>query len=98
VRFPIIDKVWATTTEDLANRVLKDNTTYTQRREDRGLVGLQWWMPSAIRTLAANMAGMDEPDHRRLRDIVRNAPCPSRSHSGRMAIGNPLLLTIGDDA
>jgi cytochrome P450 len=30
----------------------------------------QWWTPGILRTLANNMLSMDEPDHRRLRDIV----------------------------
>jgi cytochrome P450 PksS len=73
VRFPIIGKVWATTTQELADRVLKDSATFTLRRDDGGVVGLQWWMPGIIRTLATNMLSMDEPDHRRLRDIVDEA-------------------------
>jgi cytochrome P450 len=73
VRFPIIGKVWATTTQELADRVLKDNATFTQRRDDGGVVGMQWWMPSIIRTVTASMALADEPDHRRLRQIVDEA-------------------------
>ncbi len=71
--FPIIGKVWATTTQELADRVLKDSATFTLRRDDGGVAGMQWWMPGIIRTLATNMLSMDEPDHRRLRDIVDEA-------------------------
>ena len=73
VRFPIVGKVWTTTTQDLADRVLKDSETFTLRRDDGGVAGLQWWMPGILRTLANNMLSMDEPDHRRLRDIVDEA-------------------------
>ncbi|MBV9221052.1 MAG: cytochrome P450 [Methylobacteriaceae bacterium] len=73
VRFPVIGKVWATTTQQLADRVLKDNATFTQRRDDGGVVGLKWWMPSIIRTITNSMALKDEPDHRRLRVIVDEA-------------------------
>jgi len=73
VRFPLIGKVWATTTQALADQVLKDTATFTLRREDGNVAGLQWWMPGIVRTLANSMLSMDEPDHKRLRDIVDEA-------------------------
>ena len=73
VQFPIVGKVWTTTTQELADRVLKDSDTFTLRRDDGNVAGLQWWMPGVLRTLANNMLSMDEPDHRRLRDIVDEA-------------------------
>jgi cytochrome P450/predicted transcriptional regulator len=73
VRFPIVGRVWTTTTQDLAERVLKDSETFTLRRDDGSVAGLQWWMPAVLRTLANNMLSMDEPDHRRLRDVVEEA-------------------------
>src|SRR6266481_7595541 len=73
VRFPLIGKVWATTTQALADQVLKYTATFTLRREDGNVVGLQWWMPGIVRTLANSMLSMDDPDHRRLRDIVDEA-------------------------
>jgi cytochrome P450 PksS len=72
-RFPIIGRVWVTTTYEAAARVLKDSTTFTLRKEGGVLVGLPWWMPKLIGTLANNMLTMDEPDHTRLRDIVDEA-------------------------
>ena len=73
VQFPIVGKVWTTTTQDLADRILKDNETFTLRRDDGIVAGFRWWMPGILRTLANNMLSMDEPDHRRLRDIVDEA-------------------------
>jgi cytochrome P450 PksS len=73
VRFPIIGNVWTTTTQDLADRVLKDSDTFTVRRGDGELVGMRWWMPRIMRMLSQHMLSMDEPDHRRLRDIVDEA-------------------------
>jgi cytochrome P450 len=73
VRFPIVGKVWTTTSQDLADRVLKDSETFTLRRDDGNIAGFRWWMPSILRTLANSMLSMDEPDHRRLRDIVDEA-------------------------
>jgi len=73
VQFPMIGKVWTTTTQDLADRVLKDSETFTIRTGIGGVAGLQWWMPRILWTLANHMLSMDEPDHRRLRDIVDEA-------------------------
>ena len=73
VRFPIVGRVWTTTTQDLADRVLKDSETFTLRKDDGGIAGFRWWMPRVLRTLADNMLTTDEPDHRRLRDIVDEA-------------------------
>ena len=73
VRFPIIGKVWATTTQAMADRVLKDTATFAMRRDDGEVAGMRWWMPGIIKTFATSMVSMDEPDHRRLRDIVDEA-------------------------
>ena len=73
VQFPMIGKVWTTTTQDLADRVLKDSETFTIRSGDGGVAGLQWWMPRILGTLANHMLSKDEPDHRRLREIVDEA-------------------------
>ena len=73
VQFPMIGKIWTTTTQDLADRVLKDSETFTIRTGVGGVAGLQWWTPRILRTLANHMLSKDEPDHRRLRDIVDEA-------------------------
>ena len=56
VQFPMIGKVWTTTTQDLADRVLKDGDTFTIRTGIGGVAGLQWWMPRILRTLANHYA------------------------------------------
>jgi cytochrome P450 len=73
VRFPIVGKVWTTTTQALADQVLKDTATFTIRRDDGTVAGFRWWMPGIVRTLAKHMLSMDDPDHKRLRDIVDEA-------------------------
>lgn len=73
VRFPLIGTIWTTTTQDMADRVLKDSATFTMRRDDGNVAGLRWWMPGIVRTLTNSMLSMDEPDHTRLRDIVDEA-------------------------
>jgi cytochrome P450 len=72
VRFPIIGRTWITTTHEMTSRVLKDNNTFTMRK-DGALAGLRWWMPASVRALAVSMLSMDEPDHSRLRGIVDEA-------------------------
>jgi cytochrome P450 PksS len=72
-KFPIVGRVWVTTTYEAAARVLKDSTTFTLRKEGGATAGLPWWMPKLIGTIANNMLTMDEPDHTRLRDIVDEA-------------------------
>ena len=49
-------------TSELAARVLKDNETFTMRKNGT-VAGLRWWMPGWIRALAVSMLSMDEPDH-----------------------------------
>lgn len=73
VRFPIIGRVWTPTTQALADRVLKDTETFTIRKADGTIAGFRWWMPGIVRTLAKHMLSMDDPDHKRLRDIVDEA-------------------------
>jgi cytochrome P450 len=71
-RFPIVGKVWLTTTCDAAARVLKDSTMFTLRK-DGSPAGLRWWMPAFVGAMASNMLTVDEPDHTRLREIVDEA-------------------------
>ncbi len=73
IRFPIVGTLWTTTTQDLANQVLRDNQTFTLRKDDGGVAGLRWWMPNLVRTISSNMLTTDEPDHTRLRGIVDEA-------------------------
>jgi cytochrome P450 len=72
-RFPIVGRVWVTTTFEATARVLKDTAVFSLRKESGAVAGLRWWMPSIIATLANNMLTMDEPDHTRLRNIVDEA-------------------------
>ena len=73
INFPLVGKVFTTTTQEMASRVLKDSDTFSLRSEDGAVAGLRWWMPRLVSTLADNMLTMDEPDHTRLRGIVDEA-------------------------
>ena len=72
-RFPMVGKVWVTTTHEATARVLKDSSTFTLRKEGGAVAGIRWWMPRLVQTLASNMLTTDEPDHTRLRSIVDEA-------------------------
>ena len=73
VKFPIVGKVWVMTTYEAAGRVLKDNQTFTLRKDGGVVPGFRWWMPRIVGTLVNNMLTMDEPDNTRLRGIVDEA-------------------------
>jgi cytochrome P450 PksS len=73
VRFPLVGTVWTTTTQDLANQVLRDSQTFTLGKDDGEVVGFRWWMPKILHTISNNMLSADEPDHVRLRGIVDEA-------------------------
>ena len=91
VRFPIIGRTWVTTTQEAADRMLKDNRTFAIRK-DGEIAGVRWWMPGIFLTLANNMLTADEPHHTRLRSIVDEA-------FRRRAILDmePRILTIADE-
>lgn len=72
-RFPVVGKVWVTTTYEATARVLKESTTFSLRKDNGEVAGLRWWMPASIARLASNMLTTDEPDHARLRGLVDEA-------------------------
>jgi cytochrome P450 len=71
--FPIVGKVWVTTTHEATAHMLKESATFSLRKEDGEVAGLRWWMPKLVQTLASNMLTTDEPGHTRLRSIVDEA-------------------------
>jgi predicted enzyme related to lactoylglutathione lyase len=48
----MIGRVWMTTTQEMASRVLKDNQVFTLRKDDGAVAGMRWWMPSIFRVFA----------------------------------------------
>ena len=58
--FPIVGKVWVTTTHEATAHMLKESATFSLRKEDGEVAGLRWWMPKLVQTLASNMLTTDE--------------------------------------
>lgn len=76
VKVPIIGTTWLATTHQAVSEVLKDDRTFVRSAKNAGLrqeIGMRWWMPGTIRTLAASMLSYDNPDHHRLRKLVDQA-------------------------
>src|SRR6201991_2006402 len=71
--FPIVGRVWVTTTYEATARVLKDSATFSLRKEDGDVAGLRWWMPKLVQTRASKRLGRNEPDPNRLRGIFAEA-------------------------
>ena len=78
VQFPMVGKVWTTTTQDLADRVLKDSETFTIRDGIGGVAGLQWWMPRIVRTLANHMAVKGRTGSQKVARYCRRSLSPPR--------------------
>jgi cytochrome P450 len=75
-RMPLVGDVWMATTYESVTRILRDKETFVTEPRNAGrknFAGIQWWMPRVVRSLTNNMLGKDEPDHRRLRELVESA-------------------------
>ncbi|MGE3807626.1 MAG: cytochrome P450 [Gemmataceae bacterium] len=75
-KFPIIGKVWLVTTYDAVCAMLKDQECFVREGRNAGKrwwMDLEWWMSKLFRAPSQNMLSKDEPDHRRLRNLVEQA-------------------------
>lgn len=78
---PISGPSFLLTRHDDVLAALKDprySTDFSRSRNGRVQVMVSRWMPRAFRALQSNMLSMDDPDHRRLRDLVHKAFTPRR--------------------
>ena len=77
-KVPFVGRVWTTSTHEAATAVLKSDAFVVEGRNVEGArrsgtPGVRWWMPHFVRVLTHNMLGRDDPEHRRLRQLVDGA-------------------------
>jgi len=96
VRFPLFGKVWAATTYDAVNELLRDHHRFVQNPATAGnrrMGTILRWLPRTLKPLATNMLLRDPPDHRRLRGLVDQAFQRQSVEALR-----PRLETLADEA
>ncbi len=70
-------EAWLVTRYDDVVTVLKDPRFSNDRRKTTSAnIPAPWWMPRAVSTFQDSMLLVDDPDHRRLRDLVHKAFTP----------------------
>jgi cytochrome P450 PksS len=78
VTHPLVGRAWLLTRYDDVSAVLKD--TRFSNEPDKVGRGFKivdaWWMPHSFKQTQRNMLLMDDPDHRRVRDLVHLAFTP----------------------
>ena len=74
--------------------VLKDARFSNDYRKIGAHMNPRWWMPKVLSTFQSSMILVDDPDHRRLRDLVHKAFTPKRLQdlNGRIEIITEELL------
>lgn len=81
IKSPLMGKRWLVTRYDDVLLALKDPRFSSDQRKG-GKAGLMWldkpWVPRIFRSVLNAMIAMDDPDHRRLRDLVHKAFTPRR--------------------
>lgn len=76
MRLPIVGKSWLAVTHEATAELLKDHASFAR---DPGNAGSRTqervlrFLPRTIRALALNMLSLDDPEHRRLRQLVDQA-------------------------
>ena len=68
--------------------ILKDNRFSSDMRKVGDTSRSRWWMPQALKTFQESMILVDDPDHRRLRDLVHKAFTPRRLQEMNSVIEN----------
>ncbi len=74
-KIPMLGEAWITSTYEASVKILRDKESFVSEPKNAGrktYAGL-WWMPPTLKRLTKNMLTKDEPDHRRLRELVESA-------------------------
>jgi cytochrome P450 len=75
-KLPLIGRCWLATTYEATADVLKNKDDFVLDPSHAGrkyFAGIRWWMPRSLRRLTRSLLTSDEPDHRRLRNLVDRA-------------------------
>jgi len=75
-RVPFIGQIWMATTYEAVTELLRDHRRFVQNPATAGnrfVARLIRWLPRGLRPVASHMLLKDEPDHRRLRNLVNQA-------------------------
>ncbi len=81
VRLPFFGKTYFISRYDDVADALKDPRISTDADRGSGANGIGAWMPRSVSVLGQNMLTKDDPQHRRLRDLVHKAFTPKRIQS-----------------
>lgn len=76
VKLPIVGKIWLCVTHETCASLLKDHDSFARDPANAGRffqANVLRVLPRTIRLLALNMLGHDDPEHRRLRQLVDQA-------------------------
>ena len=77
LKMAFVGRTWVTTTHASTQALVKDNALFVQEGRHAGkpnvVAGFRWWMPRSLMAVANSMLQKDEPDHRRLRQLVDKA-------------------------
>ncbi len=76
MKMPVVGRIGVVTTYRAVNEFLRDHDRFVQDPKNAGRKqnpAMRWWMPGLFRVLSQQMLNKDEPDHRRLRDLVEQA-------------------------
>lgn len=79
-RLPFVGDVWLLSRHEDVCGALRDPRLSSDRRSiDSEKWRLdRWWLPKVVQTLNSSMVAQDEPEHRRLRNLVHKAFTPRR--------------------
>lgn len=100
VTHPLTGEMWMLTRYADVLAALKDPRFSTDSSKvGRGMKVMEsWWMPRSFKRVQRNMLSVDEPDHRRLRDLVHQAFTPRMIEGLNARIGQITSALLDDMA
>jgi cytochrome P450 len=102
IKTPLLGPVWLITRYDDVMACLKDADRFVKDPKNAGVTNrkaMPWWLPASVKALEQNMLDVDDPGHRRLRNLVNKAFSRPRIEALREkadAIARDLLARIPD--